>query len=304
MTHTETASLDRIATSDGTFAVVAMDQRNTLKRMYAAVGIDQPAHSDLVDIKADVVAALAPSASAFLLDPTYGIPALDQVDPDVRRDLGILVAAEPPDRQKLGDEPRGTRDPALDAAWVVEQGGDALKFLIQVRADRPAGDGPDLAAEGVEVIRQVVDDCREAGVPSVIENLIYPLPGEELTLERRADAIIAAAVALDELRPDLLKLEYPGSPEACRRLADAISAPWAVLSAGVSFEEFTHVLEVSCDEGGASGFIAGRAVWKETVGMSRPERQAYLADEGRRRLDLCVAAIDGRAVPWRRREEG
>ncbi len=77
MTHTETTSLDSIATSDGTFAVVAMDQRNTLKRMYAAVGVDSPPHSELVDIKADVVTALAPSASAFLLDPTYGIPALD-----------------------------------------------------------------------------------------------------------------------------------------------------------------------------------------------------------------------------------
>jgi tagatose-1,6-bisphosphate aldolase len=303
MTVTRTSSLDDIATSDGTFAVVAMDQRNTLKRMYAAVGIDNPPHGELVDIKADVVAALAPSASAFLLDPTYGVPALAQVDAEARRGVGILVAAEPSDRQKLGDEPRGTRDPSLDAAWVRDQGGDALKFLIQVRADRAAGDGPDLAAEAVEVIRQVIEDCRAAGVPSVIENLIYPLPGEELTPAARADAIIAAAVALDDLRPDLLKLEYPGSPEACRRLADSISAPWAVLSAGVSFEEFTHVLQVSCDEGGASGFIAGRAVWKETVGMSRPERRAYLADEGRRRLDQCVAAIDGRAVPWRRSEE-
>jgi tagatose-1,6-bisphosphate aldolase len=304
MTVTRTTSLDDIATSDGTFAVVAMDQRNTLKRMYAAVGIDSPSDGELRDIKADVVTALAPSASAFLLDPTYGVPALAQVDPEVRGGTGILVAAEPADRQRLGEEPRGSRDPGLDAAWIREQGGDALKFLIQVRADRPQGNGPDLAAEAVEVIRQVVEDCRSAGVPSVIENLIYPLPGEELTPDARADAIIAAAVALDDLRPDLLKLEYPGSPAACRRLAESISAPWAVLSAGVSFEEFTHVLEVSCDEGGASGFIAGRAVWKETVGMSRPERQAYLADEGRRRLDRCVSAIDGRAVPWRRGEKG
>ena len=303
MTTTHTTSLDAIATSDGTFAVVAMDQRNTLKRMYAAVGVDDPAPDELVDIKADVVEALAPVASAFLLDPTYGIPALEQLDPDVRRDLGVLVAAEPAERQKLGEEPRGTRDAALDAAWVRAQGGDALKFLIQVRADRAAGDGPDLAAEGVEVIRQVVEDCRLAGMPSVIENLVYSLPGEELSPRSREDAIIEAAVALDALRPDLLKLEYPGSPEGCRRLAAAISTPWAVLSAGVAFDEFTHVLEVSCDEGGASGFIAGRAVWKETVGMSRPDRRAYLADEGRRRLEACVAAIDGRAVPWRRPEE-
>ena len=55
--------------------------------------------------------------------------------------LPALVAAEPGDRQKYGEEPRGTRDPALDAAWVRSQGGDALKFLIQVRADRPRAAG-------------------------------------------------------------------------------------------------------------------------------------------------------------------
>jgi tagatose-1,6-bisphosphate aldolase len=298
-TRIQTSSLDDIATDEGTFAVVAMDQRNTLTRMFAAIGVTDPTPEELVAIKADAVQALGPSASAFLLDPSYGIPALTQVDKEVRSGLGILVAAEPGDRQKYGEEPRGTRDVALDAAWVRSQGGDALKFLIQVRADRPRGDGPDLTAEAIEVIRQVVEDCRAAGVPSVIENLIYALPGEELDPERRADAIIGAAAALDELHPDLLKLEYPGSPEACRRLADAISAPWAVLSAGVAFDEFTHVLQVSCDEGGASGFIAGRAVWKETVGMDREARRAFLADEGRRRLDTCVEAIAGRARPWR-----
>ena len=33
----------------------------------------------------------------------------------------------------------------------------------------------------------------------------------------------------------------------------------------------------------ASGFIAGRAVWKETVGMTRPERQAYLKAAAQKR---------------------
>ena len=299
-TPVQPSSLDAIATDAGTFAVVAMDQRNTLKRMFAAAGIADPTTEEMTAIKADVVEALGSAASAFLLDPTYGVPALDRVSDEVRKQLGVLVAAEPSERRKYQGEPRGTYDASLDAAWVRAQGGDALKFLIQLRADRPGGSGPDLAAESVEVIRTVVEDCRAAGMPSVIENLIYPLPGEELTPQAREDAIIAAAVALDALQPDLLKLEYPGSAAGCRRLAAAISSPWAVLSAGVDFEEFTEVLKVSCDEGGASGFIAGRAVWKETVGMGEAARRAYLADEGRRRLVGCLEAIDGRAVPWRK----
>ena len=297
-TSTTPTSLDAIASPDGTFAVVAMDQRNTLRRMYAAVGIDDPAVDELTAIKADVVEALAPAASAFLLDPTFGVPALDQVDRSAG--FGVLVAAEPESRLSWQGEPRASLDPDQNADWVRAQGGSALKFLIQVRADRRVTPGePDLTAEALDVISQVIADCREAGVPSVIENLIYPLPDEELTPERRADAIIEAARALDDLGPDLLKLEYPGDPASCRRLADTIRSPWAVLSAGVDFDVFTDVLKVSCDEGGASGFIAGRAVWKDAVGMTPAERQAYLADEGLRRLEGCVAAIDGRARPWR-----
>ena len=104
-------------------------------------------------------------------------------------------------------------------------------------------------------------------MPSVIENLVYPLPGEDFTPDRRADAIIESARALNEIDCDLLKLEYPGSAEACRRLAAVLDRPWAVLSAGVPFDEFTKVLQIAFDDGGASGFIAGRSVWRESLAL-------------------------------------
>jgi tagatose-1,6-bisphosphate aldolase len=293
------ATLADIATDDGTFAVVAMDQRNTLKRMYAAVGNDDPSVEELEGVKADTITALSSAASAFLLDPTYGMPALHAVSGTLDRAPGVLVAAEPPSRGSWNGEPRASLEPGQDAAWVRDQGGSAVKFLVQLRADRKPGDGePDLAAEALDVVRTLVADCRETGVPSVVENLVYPLPGEQLTPEGRADAIIEAARALDDLKPDLLKLEYPGSPEACRRLADALTVPWAVLSAGVGFDEFADVLRISCDEGGASGFIAGRAVWKDAVGMPVGPRLEHLRSEGLRRLEGCVQAIAGRARPW------
>jgi tagatose-1,6-bisphosphate aldolase len=289
-------SLQDIAGPDGTFAVVAIDQRNTLKRMYAAAGQPDVTDDELISFKADVLGCMD-NASAVLIDPSYGVPALSRLGG--RPPTGVLIAAEPSDRGTFGDEPRVTRDPVQNAAWVRAGGGHALKYLVQIRADRPAVPGePDLAAEGLDVVREVIADCRAAGVPSVIENLIYTLPGEQLDPHRRAEAIIEAAVALDQLGPDLLKLEYPGSPQACRRLAASITTPWAVLSAGVDFDEFADVLRISCDDGGASGFIAGRAVWKDAVGMSPDARRRFLADEGKRRLDGCIDAIKGRAQRW------
>lgn len=296
---TTKTGLAGIATSQDTFAIVAMDQRNTLKRMYHAVGIPDPSDEELVQIKADTVQALRGSASGYLLDPTFGTPALKLL-PAEGPAYGVLVAAEPSERGTINGEPRGHRDPALNAQWVKDQGGDALKFYVQLRADRkPGPDGVDTSAEVLQVVREVIADCREAGIPSVIENLIFPLAGEDAaTPAQKADRIIEAAVLLDELKPDLIKLEYPGDAASCRRLANSIKGPWAVLSAGVAFDEFAAALRVSCDEGGTSGFIAGRSIWKDAVGLDRETRQAFLADEGKRRLDNLVQVIDGRARPY------
>ncbi len=296
MAATDTG-LDAIARDDGTFAIVAMDQRNTLRRMMTAV--DGPTDdASLQEFKQDVVTPLFELASGILLDPDIGIPAITEVD---RQGCGVLVAAEPADKESYHGEPRATRSTALDAAWVRDLGGDALKFLVQLRADRQRPEGsPDLVQELIEVVEAIVDDCRATGVPSVVENLIYKLPGEsELSPAQRSDAIIGAAEVLDELGCDLLKLEYPGSPQACRRLAETIETPWAVLSAGVAFDQFQDVLRISCDEGGASGFIAGRAIWKDAVGMDRAQRREFMATTGQERLAGCIAAIDGRARPWR-----
>ncbi|GAA0277274.1 hypothetical protein [Cryptosporangium japonicum] len=293
-----TTTLDAIADENGVFSIIAMDQRNTLRRMFAAVGID-PSDADLDRAKVDVAAALTPMASGILLDPTIGVPAVQKAGA-LADSCGLLIAAEPEKRPTFNGEPRAARDPGQGGEWVRSLGGHAVKFLIQVRPHRTFSAGsPDLEAEALDVVRQVVADCRAAGIPSVVENLIYAQPGEELTAQQREDLIVESAIRLDALRPDLLKLEYPGSAAGARRLADALTGPWAVLSAGVAFDKFQEVVTISCDEGGASGFIAGRSVWKEAIGMSASERSSFFADSARPRLEKLLAAVDGRARSWR-----
>jgi tagatose-1,6-bisphosphate aldolase len=297
--QTKTAGLDRIARDDGTFAIVAMDQRNTLRRMFTKVGRPVPSDDELTDFKADITHALSPDASAMLVDPDLGAPAVNR-DGVLAPGCGVMITAETVEKHSWEGEPRAHFDTALGAAWVRELGGDALKFLVQLHPGRPVSAGsPDLVAEALDAARAVIDDCRAHGIPSVIENLIYPVPGAApLTPEQRSELIVESARLIDELGADLVKLEYPGSPEACRRVAETVTGPWAVLSAGVAFDDFLDVLRISCDEGGASGFIAGRAFWGDAVDRDGPDRAAFMAEEGRRRLDLCVDAIDGRARPW------
>jgi tagatose-1,6-bisphosphate aldolase len=268
--------------------------------MFAAAGHDA-SDDDLRTAKADVARVLTPAASGLLSDPTYGVPAITQARA-LAPGCGLLIAAEPAERRTYQGEPRTHRDPALNAQWVLDQGGDALKFFLQLRADRPtpkAPGEPDLVAEGLAVVQEIIDDCRATGVPVVIENLIYPLPGEEPASQHREDAIIEAARALDDLDIDLLKLEYPGSPEGCRRLAKVLTKPWAVLSAGVPFDQFTGIIKIAADEGGASGFIAGRSVWREVVSLAGRDRQEFLTTVARPRLDRLVEVASRYARPWR-----
>ena len=281
-TKARTGTLDDIATDGHLFSIIAMDQRNTLRRMFTAVGLDA-SDDDLRTAKADVARVLTPAATGLLSDPTYGVPAITQAKA-LAANCGLLIAAEPSERRSYQGEPRTHRDPDLDARWVLDQGGDALKFFVQLRADRPApapGE-PDLVAETL----------------AVCENLVYTRPGEDFSGQAREDAIIESARALDDLDIDLLKLEYPGSPEGCKRLAAILHHPWAVLSAGVPFDQFTDIIQIACDEGGASGFIAGRSVWREVVSLVGPAREEFLTSVALPRLERLVDVAAHRARPW------
>jgi len=290
--------LASISGPDGTLAIVAMDQRNTLRRMLSAE--NRPTDPDTIRaFKVDVVEALSPAASAVLLDPEFGVPAVRDAEA-MAHGCGMVVAVEPAERATWEGEPRAGRDPERTAAWVREIGGDAVKLLVQMRPDRPRRAGePDLVAEVVEVVRAVVDDCAAAGVPSVVETLLYALPDEPpLPLRRRAELIAESAQILSETRPDLLKLEYPGDARGCQAVANVVTVPWAMLSAGMPFGAFLEAVVTSCEEGGASGFIAGRVYWKEAVALEGPARKEFLCTTGRERLEQSVEAMSGRARPW------
>ena len=292
--------LSSISNSDGIFSIVAMDQRNTLKKMFTAVGVTAT-EEDMFGAKIAVASALSKAASGILLDPTWGVPAVNEND-ILATSCGLLVAAENPDRGNFNGEPRPTKMIGQDAAWVKSIGGQAVKVLVSMHPGRPMKAGePDLTSETVELVRAIVADCKAQGIPSVIENLIYALPNAEpLTDDQKENLIVESAILLNETKPDLLKLEFPMSERGCKRLADSLTVPWAVLSAGVAFDQFKKAIIISCDAGGASGFIAGRSIWKEAIGMNKADQEKFLNSTAIARLEELNATVAGRAVPWQK----
>lgn len=277
-TTSETRAVQQLSTENGALAVLAADQRVSLRAMFERGG--GAGSAELGEFKRALVEALAPAASAVLLDPEIALP--DVVDRGlVPRQTGILVSVE-----VSGDEPDGDLHPArllpnFGAAGVRRMGGTAAKLLVRLRADREDGDG-----RNARIVREVVGDCAAHDLLAVVEGLVFRLvdePEEEYR-RRRPELIRECAVLLEECGARYLKLEYPGSEEACRAVTDAVGVPWALLSAGVDHATFTDQLRAA-RAGGASGFIAGRSIWKDAVGLPAAERDAFLRGEARHRLE-------------------
>ena len=161
---------------DSTEPVAEAEESLTGATIKAVCTDEESTDADLVVAKTDVARALTPLASGILFDPTYGVPAITGTGA-LAETCGLLVASEPAERGKLGAEPITRRDPALDSRWVLSQGGDANKFFAQLRADRPApaAGEPDLVAQCLRAVSEVVADCSEVGVPSVIRPRVIAL---------------------------------------------------------------------------------------------------------------------------------
>jgi len=310
-----TLDLDRIADRAGRFAILAMDQRGTLRTMLDGAG--QPsAAGDLSAFKVDVIGALSPHASGVLTDVEYGVDAVRAAGA-LAGSAGLMIASERSPQPTWNGQQRTVYLPAERGPdFVARYGAVALKFLVRwrppagagfaeaeaadraPRPDRPAGPGePDLAREAIDAIREVVLDCRAYGMPSVIEPLVNKVPGEDES--RRHRAVIRSAEVLAELRPDLLKLEWPGDAHGCQELSKVCGpVPWTLLSAGVAYEEFVQRVLTAMDAG-ACGYIAGRAFWGEAVTLTGAARRDFLRGTAADRMTKLNAAIEGRGRSWK-----
>jgi sulfofructosephosphate aldolase len=271
-------TLDAIARPSGTFAMVAMDQRESLRMMLREHGHD--AGDDRVArFKAAVARVLAPHASGFLIEGEH----LETVVPHVPH--GLILAVDVLDQA----EGAPVEETALDEDVRPPAGVEALKLLVIWRDD-------ERRTERVEMSRRFVELAERHGVLSVLEPVVRH--------EEREWAIVEAARELGAVRPSLYKCQVPlegkGDPEEITRHARAIDAalscPWVVLSQGVAADDFPRAVEAAC-RGGASGFLAGRALWTMTLPADDPTE--LLRTQSVPRLQELGAIVDEHGRPWR-----
>lgn len=286
-------SFTYLARPSGAFAMVAIDQRESLRSMLATGDPRAVADTELVSFKHDVSRALSGLASAVLVDRPLGLPAIEPIGA-LAPGCGLIVAADRLEQDPGGPIRRVTVDrEAADAA--VEVGATALKLLVPWRSDERPNRRRDLVEEFVAI-------CRAHRLLSLVEAVVQDdgrHPGPWYSTE----GILEAAAEMALLDFDLYKAQVPtygmGQPdemvELARRVTDIIGRPWVVLSNGVPPERFKDGVAAAC-RGGASGFLAGRAIWTSALGVG--DRAAHLSDVSARRLQDLIDVVDAVARPW------
>ena len=150
-----------------------------------------------------------------------------------------------------------------------------------------------LVMEGV-----IVEDRPRRGRPPR-----HPRP--ELVVESvRTFADPRFGVDLFKLESPLPAAQLPAEPSAetlhwFEALNKAAARPWVLLSAGVSAPEFARVL-THAYAAGASGFLAGRAIWAEALHHwpDAPRFAAHLAGPSRATFERFIGITKTAALPW------
>jgi sulfofructosephosphate aldolase len=282
--------LSALARPSGGFAMLAIDQREAMRDMFAAHQAEPVSDEQVTAFKLAAARILTPYASAVLVDRQF---AFDRVvaESAVAPGCGLIAAADlfaPAHGELVGEV---TIDRAVDPLRVKQQGAVAMKLLVLYR--------PDIPAQGrIAMVEEFVAICRAAGMISIIEPVSRPpLSGGDWDWDA---GVLAAAEELGNRGADLYKAEVPmhgqGDPDEirrrCARISASVGSPWVVLSSGVPQNVFPTAVELACAEG-ASGFLAGRAVWASCIGAADVERELAEAAAARlRRLrDIVDAAV-------------
>jgi sulfofructosephosphate aldolase len=245
----------------------------------------------MVRFKLAVARELGPYASGFLIDRHY---AYDEI---VRERLlppgcGLILAADALVQPPGGIVEDTDLDDGVDAPLAARNGVVALKLLVIWRDDEQR-------ARRVETARRFVELAQAHGLLSVLEPVVRGPEGFD-----REAAIVEAAGELGAVGCDLYKCEVPthgaGEPEVItawsRRIDAAVPCPWVVLSQGVPPERYPGAVEAAC-RGGASGMLAGRAVWTATLAADDPSE--LLRERSVPRLQELARIVDAYGRPWR-----
>lgn len=309
----------RMANEAGHFMMTAVDQRPPIKGPIAKhYGTAEAPYDDVARFKALLVETLQDDSSAMLLDPHFAIPrGLRYLSPQ----KGLIVTLEDSNFEETGNGRYTAEIDNWSVSKIKRMGGDAVKVLTWYRPDAD----PTVNAAQQDLVKRIGDACARFDLPFLFELLVFPLASDE---HQTSDYVEMAGKKVDHVlrsveefaKPaygiDVFKLESPVAAkdvpgvggdgakdvqETFNEMGRLAGRPWVMLSAGAGKADFRRILSHAY-VAGASGYLAGRAIWLDSFGHF-PDwdriRQG-LEDDARPYMAEINRLTTETALPWHR----
>jgi tagatose 1,6-diphosphate aldolase len=262
-------------THDGKYCMLALDQRGSFRKMINPTEPQTVQVEVASQLKGEIIAALYEKFSGLLIDFDYGLPAYKKL---TEYNKPFLLPAE-----KTGyTAQQGFRLTEIEntAENITNTGASGVKLLVYYNPDTAVSD------EQIEIAKTVSDQAKRLEIPFFLEPLNYNTSPQ---VARTVKDFVEA-----EVRPDVFKLEYPGNLEECQKVSHFLGVtPWILLTKGVDFDDFVPLLETAV-AGGCSGFLAGRALWKEYLQLTeQSEKEKFLTETLPSRFEIITQIAKG-----------
>jgi len=239
-------------TLDGKYLMLALDHRGSIKKLMNSLDPESISDDRVIALKAEIIEALADQFSGVLIDETFGLDACKEV-------CSIKPFLLPLEKSSH----TGVTELEYSVKDLKNLGASGAKILIDFNPDS------ENASQQLQTAKKVAEDCKTADFPLFLE-IVTHSPDKVLESLRKF---------LDfDIKPDVWKLEFPGSFENCGQITGMVGeTPWILLTGGTSYGEFKSELEKAIT-GGAKGFLAGRALWQEVCKLEGEEKSKFLKE--------------------------
>lgn len=315
-------NIQACANDKGIIAAAAMDQRGSLRNTIEKLRGQAITDADLTDFKKRVTKVLTRHASAILMDPEFGLPALAERAPGT----GVLLAYE-----KTGyDVTVKGRLPDLLPEWsvrrLVEAGANGIKILLYFNPF----DNEKVNTVKLSFIERIGAECEALAVPFFLEPIAYDDNYDEKGLEfakLKPKYVTRYMEIFSEPRygVDILKVEIPinvaflqgsrafkggeaaydkkAAIEYFQSAAAAAKKPFIYLSAGVDDDVFRESLDLAAEARTPfSGVLCGRATWKDGIPIFAKSGgdalEEWLLDRGVKNIEMLNQTLAKGAQPW------
>ncbi len=242
------------------FLMLALDHRGSFKKMMNPQNPDSVSDEQIIQLKNDIIESLKDQFSALLIDETWGLEACHEVC----QIKPFLLPLEKSGHTEVAEL-------EYSVGQIKDMGASGAKLLLYFDPES------ENAKKQIEVARGVMNDCQQNNFPFFLEIVNY-VSNPGLSSQNQS-GIVGSSVNKfinEGVKPDVWKLEYPGSAEECQKLTNLVDdVPWILLTGGQTFEEFKPELEIA-SKNGCQGFLAGRALWQEVCQLQGSEKEKFL----------------------------